>query len=137
MVSRGARQIVLYFWQPNIVLKVHDNGASGGQARAIVRLDDTMVEYIDTVFEENLSGDGIIYLDKNYNPFTPNEWIQFADEAPRATNAQIKLFELVDDCLGGIAFHRDSVTGNHMSRIEIGPYFDIPISDDQLQPIAP
>lgn len=110
---------------------------SGGQARAIVRLDDTIVEYIDIVYEEDLSGDGIIDLDKHYNAINPNEWVQFADEAPRATDAQIKRFELVDDCLGGIAFHRDSATGNHMSRIEINPFFDRPISDDQLQPITP
>lgn len=137
LASRGARQLVLYFWQPHIVLKVHENGARGGQARAILRLDDKMVEYIDTVYEEDLSGGGIIDLDENYNPINTNEWVQFADEAPRATDAQIKLFELVDDCLGGIAFHRDYATGNDMSRIEINPFFDRPITDDQLQPIAP
>ena len=135
--SRGAHQLVLYFWQPHIVLKVHDNGMSGGHTHAMVRLNDTMVEYIDTDFEEDLSGDGIIDLDKHYNPINPNEWVQFADEAPRATGAQIERFELVDDCLGGIAFHRDSVTGVHMTRIEINPFFDRPISDGQLQPITP
>lgn len=108
--GRGARQLILYYWKHFVVLE----RPGGGQERQMIYLsgefsDEERDRYITAIDEEreDLSDDYIIELDENDNPITPNEWVQFADEAPRVTDEQIAEFELLFGCLGGKFFSRE------------------------------
>ncbi len=107
----GARQVILYYWKHFVFSSQPPRGIIDRRHYIHARFgnDEEDEAYIAAVIAdyEDPSDDYIIELDKDYNPVTTNEWVQFVDEAPRATDAEIHRFEVLYGCLGSDIFIRD------------------------------
>ena len=106
----GARPLIVYYWKHFVFFSQPPRGTIGRYLLIHVRLgsDEAEEAYVAAVVAdyEDPSDDYIIELDKDYNPVTINEWVQFFDEAPRATDEQIVLFESLYGCLDSDIFVR-------------------------------
>ena len=106
----GARLVILYYWKHFVFSRQSPHGLSRQVSiRANLGSDEEAEAYVAAVIAdyEDPSDDYIIELDKEYNPITTNEWVQFPDEAPRATDEEIHRFEVLYGCLGSDLFRRD------------------------------
>lgn len=112
----GGRQLIVYYWKHFVFFSHPPRGLIERRNYILVRLgsDEAEEAYVDAVVAdyEDPSDDYIIELGKDYNPVTTNEWVQYFDEAPRATDEEIALFESLYGCLGSDIFerHRQGIT---------------------------
>ena len=106
----GARRLIVYYWKHFVFFSQPPRGIISRRHTIHARLgsDEEEEAYVNAVVAdyEDPSDDYIIELDKNYNPVTTNEWVQFYDEAPRATDEEIRRFEGLYGCLGSDIFIR-------------------------------
>ena len=106
----GARRLIVYYWKHFVFFSQPPRGIISRRVLIRARLgsDEEEEAYVAAVIAdyEDPSDDYIIELDKDYNPVITNEWVQFFDEAPRATDEEIHRFEVLYGCLGSDIFIR-------------------------------